>query len=349
MNLHKIITIIILSLLLFSNCQQKETYISINSNLSELKQQRFEYGQIFDLKFGAVNYTVDSFVLLVNGQKHRTDKLTLDKSNVSYGVNSLKVTYYYDNGKSVDEYGQINVLSSEQETPITYTIQKEMYHNPESFTQGLYYENGILFESSGQYNKSFIAKYPIGSQTYTTQTRTANKYFAEGIARLGDKIYQLTWQERTILIYDAMTLELQGEMAIPNSVKEGWGICTDGKYLFMTDGTQYLYKTEVVDNQIRIVDAQQIVGYQNLYTRLNELEYIDGFIYANVWGQAYILKINPNEGIVEGILDLSELAKGKPKEHVLNGIAYLDKNTLLVTGKFWDKMYQIGIEANLKE
>lgn len=348
MNLHKITTIIIVSLLLFSNCKQKETYITINSNLSELKTQRFEYGQIFDLKFGALNYTVDSFVLLVNGQKHRTDKLILDKSNVNYGVNSLKTTYYYDNGKSIDEYGQINVLSSKQELPITYNVQKEMYHNSESFTQGLYYENGMLVESSGNYNKSFIAKYPLGSKTYTIQTKTANKYFAEGIARLGDKIYQLTWQERTILVYDALTLELQGEMVIPASVKEGWGICTDGEYLFMTDGTQYLYKTQIVDNQIRIVNAKQIVGYQNLYARLNELEYIDGFIYANIWGQASILKINPEEGIVEGILDLSALAKGKPKEHVLNGIAYMDSNTFLVTGKFWDKMYQIRIDTPLQ-
>lgn len=336
--------LIIIVVFLLNSCKQKETYITINSNLSELKQQRFEYGQIFDLKFGAVNYTVDSFVLLVNGQKHRTDKLTLDKSNVDYGVNSLKVTYYYDNGKSMDEYGQINVLSSKQETSITYNVQKEMYHNPKSFTQGLYYENGVLFESSGNYNASFIAKYPLGSKTYTTQTKTENKYFAEGIARLGDKIYQLTWKERTILIYDASTLELQSQMTIPGSVKEGWGICTDGKYLFMTDGTQYLYKTEIVDNQIRIIDAKQIVGKQNLYARLNELEYIDGFIYANVWGQAVILKINPNEGIVEGILDLSALATGYPKEHVLNGIAYIDKNTLLVTGKYWDKMYQIRID-----
>lgn len=348
MNLHQIITIIIVSLLLFSNCKQKESYITINSNLSELKTQRFEYGQVFDLKFGAVNYTVDSFVLLVNGQKYRTDKLTLDKSNVNYGVNSLKVTYYYDNGKSMDEYGQINVLSSKQETAITYNVQKTWYHNPKSFTQGLYYENGVLFESSGNYNASFIAKYPLGSKTYTTQTKTDNQYFAEGIARLGDKIYQLTWKERTILIYDASTLELQGQMTIPSSVKEGWGICTDGQYLFMTDGTQYLYKTEIVDNQVRILDAKQIVGYQNLYARLNELEYIDGFIYANVWGQPTILKINPNEGIVEGILDLSALATDYPTEDVLNGIAYIDYQTLLVTGKYWDKMYQIGIEKPLQ-
>ena len=249
MNLHKL-TIIIISVLLFSNCKQKETYININSNVSSIKEQRFQFGETFDLTFGSTNYTVDSFVMLINGQKFRTDKLALNNTNTSYGINPLKVTYYYDNGKSVDEYSQINILSSKQETPITYNIQKELYHNSESFTQGLYYENGILFESSGQYNKSFIAKYPLGSETYTTKTETANKYFAEGIARLGDKIYQLTWQERTILVYDASTLALQNEMAIPASVKEGWGICTDGKYLFMTDGTQYLYKTEIIDNQI---------------------------------------------------------------------------------------------------
>lgn len=348
MNIHKIITIALFSVLLFSNCNNQESYITINSNLSETSSARFEYGQVFDFRFGALNHTVDSFVLLVNGQKHRTDKLNLDESTVTYGVNSLKVTYYYNGGKSIDEYGQINILSSKQEASLMYDVEKTFYHNPKSFTQGLYYENGILTESSGNYNTSFLARYPLGNNTYTTQVKVDGQYFAEGIARLGDKIYQLTWKERTVLVYDAATLELQSQMTLPSVIKEGWGICTDGKSLFITDGTQYLHTAIVADNQIQVVESKQVVGYQKLYARLNELEYIDGFIYANVWGQGIILKINPEKGTVEGVLDLSALAEGYPEEQVLNGIAYIDSQTLLVTGKYWDKMYQIRLNEPLQ-
>ena len=348
MNIHKITAIALIGVLFFSNCNNKESYITINSNLSSLRSQRFEYGQNFNLTFGSVNYTVDSFVLLVNGQKYQTDKLKLEESTVKYGVNSLKVTYYYDGGKSVDEYGQINVLSSTQEASIMYEVEKTYYHNPKSFTQGLYYDNGILTESSGNYSASFLARYPLGSNTYSTEVKVDNEYFAEGIAALDGKIYQLTWKERTVLVYDASSFELLSKMTLPSVVKEGWGICTDGKNLFITDGTQYLHKTVVVDNQLQVINSKQVVGYQNLYARLNELEYIDGFIYANVWGQGIILKINPDKGTVEGIIDLSTLAKGYPEEQVLNGIAYIDSKTLLVTGKYWDKMYQIKLSEPLQ-
>ena len=154
----------------------------------------------------------------------------------------------------------------------------------------------------------------------------------------------MTWQERRLLEYDFETFELVRELELPVSVKEGWGICTDGKNLIISDGTQYLYFTEIVDNQIIIKKTLQIVGYNRIYGRLNELEYIDGFVYANVWQENIIIKINPATGVAEGVLDLTALATNKTRDQVLNGIAYIDTKTLLVTGKNWDKMYRIRVD-----
>lgn len=331
----------ILILLLLVSCKKEEKHITITSNVSAINNKGFRINDTFKLKFGAVNFEVDSFVILINNRAFRTPDVILNLENVSYGVNNLKVTYFYDEGRKYDEYASFGVFSDKEEKQISYQLEQTYFHNKESFTQGLFYENGTIYESSGLYNKSFLAKYPLGSTTYAAEKKQDGKYFSEGITRFGDKIYLLTWQERRLLEYDFETFELVQELELPVSVKEGWGICTDGKNLIISDGTQYLYFTEIIDNQIVIKKTLQIVGYNRVYGRLNELEYIDGFVYANVWQENIIIKINPTTGVAEGILDLTALATNKTKEQVLNGIAYIDAKTLLITGKNWDKMYRI--------
>lgn len=334
----------ILLTIVLNSCKNDEKYLSITSNTATFANQGLRLGDALNLTYTAENYEVDSVLIKINGQTvNKKPPFTLDSTVVNYGVNTLKITYYYDNATAYDEYGRLNVLAKQPETSMTYTLQETYFHNNKSFTQGLFYENGMIYESSGQYQKSFLAKYPIGSETYTAETKQAGKYFSEGIEKFGEHIYQLTWQERMILKYDFATLDLVSELPLPGSIKEGWGICTDGKQLIISDGTQYLYFTEVAENQLIIKKAMQIVGSTRIYERLNELEYIDGYIYANVWQENIILKINPQTGVVESTLDLSELAKGRNKEHVLNGIAKVDNKTLLVTGKYWDKMYKIGL------
>jgi glutamine cyclotransferase len=334
----------ILILLLLVSCKEEEKHINVTSNVAAMNNNGFRVNDVLKLQFGAVNFTVDSFVLSINNRAFRTPDVILNLENVSYGINSLKVTYFYDGGRTHDEFASFGVFSNKEETKMTYQLEQDYFHNSNSFTQGLFYENGIIYESSGLYDKSFLAKYPIGSTTYTTEKKQDGKYFSEGITRFGDKIYLLTWQERRLLEYDFETFELVRELELPVSVKEGWGICTDGKNLIISDGTQYLYFTEIVDNQIFIKKTLQIVGYNRIYGRLNELEYIDGFIYANVWQENIIIKINPATGVAEGVLDLTALATNKTRDQVLNGIAYIDTKTLLVTGKNWDKMYRIRVE-----
>lgn len=337
----KYFLLFILVVILFISCKKDQEYITINSNVPTINNSGFRIHDTFKLQFGAVNFNVDSFLIQINGKKFQTSNIALTTENIDYGINSLKVTYFYDGGRKYDEYATFGVFSKTPETPITYKLEQEYFHNSNSFTQGLFYENGILYESSGLYKKSFLVKYPLGSKTYSEEKKQDDKYFSEGITRFGDKIYMLTWQERRLLEYDYETLELVRELELPVSVKEGWGICTDGENLIISDGTQYLYFTKIIDNQIIIKKSLQIVGHSNIYNYLNELEYIDGYIFANVWGQNIILKINPKDGLVEGVLDLTALATNKTKDQVLNGIAYINPQTLLVTGKNWDKMYRI--------
>jgi glutamine cyclotransferase len=334
----------ILVLIVFIGCKKDQEYITITSNVAAMNNQGFRANDTLRLKFGAVNFSVDSFLIQVNNRDFRTANVALTTENVAYGVNSLKVTYFYDGGRKSEEFASIGILSDKQEAQISYKLEQDYFHNSNSFTQGLFYENGTIYESSGLYDKSFLAKYPLGSKTYSQEKKQENKYFSEGITRFGDKIYLLTWQERRLLEYDFATFELLNTLELPVSIKEGWGICTDGENLIISDGTQYLYFVQIVANQIKIKKTLQIVGYNQIYGRLNELEYIDGFIFANVWQESIILKINPKNGLVEGILDLTALATNKTKDQVLNGIAYIDTKTLLVTGKNWDKMYRIRLD-----
>lgn len=333
----------ILFLILLNSCKEDEKYLSITSNTVALSSQQFKFGDKLELTFTAEKFEVDSVSVNINGKNLNKKPFVIDSTKANYGVNALKITYHYDNGNTYDEYGRVNVLSSKAEKVMSYNVLETFFHNDKSFTQGLFYENGMIYESSGLYQKSFLVKYPIGSKTYTDETKQAGKYFAEGIEKFGNHIYQLTWQERTILKHDFETLDLVGELPLPGSIKEGWGICTDGKQLIISDGTQYLYFAEVTDNQLLMKGALQIVGQNRIYERLNELEFINGYVYANVWQENIIIKINPKNGVVEGVLDLTALTKGKSREQVLNGIAKIDNQTLLVTGKNWKEMYKIRV------
>lgn len=332
----------ILLLALLNSCKQDEKYLSITSNTNAISQQGFRLNDTLGLSFTAENFPIDSVIVQINGQRF-VKPFLIDSTNISFGVNALKITYYYDNATAYSEYGKVNILASQQEEAMTYSLLETYFHNGNSFTQGLFYKDGMIYESSGLYRKSFLAKYPLGSKTYTDETKHDGKYFAEGIEKFGDHIYQLTWQERMVLKHDFETLDLVAELPLPGSIKEGWGICSDGEQLIISDGTQYLYFVEVTDNQLIIKKSLQIVGYNRIYDRLNELEFVNGYVYANVWQENIIIKINPKNGVVEGVLDLTALTKGKSREQVLNGIAKIDNQTLLVTGKNWKEMYKIRV------
>ncbi|MEM6628348.1 MAG: glutaminyl-peptide cyclotransferase [Bacteroidota bacterium] len=226
----------------------------------------------------------------------------------------------------------------------TYQVVNVYPHNEGSFTQGLFYHGGRMYEGSGQEGKSALRAYDLQSGKIFREVYIPPEYFGEGIALLGDVIYQLTYKAKKILLYTADTFTQMGERPWKS---EGWGLTTDGEVLIVSDGSAYLYFLDPVSmvekSKVKVSDGKRFV------LRLNELEYIDGKVFANVWESDSIISIDPLSGQVETFMDLRGILPGysadQQRSKVLNGIAYLpEKNSLLVTGKEWPQMFEIKIQ-----
>ncbi|MDO8345753.1 MAG: glutaminyl-peptide cyclotransferase [Cellvibrio sp.] len=235
--------------------------------------------------------------------------------------------------------------------PISFEILAERTHKPTLFTQGLLVDGDHFYESSGLYNQSLLVTYPIAepagtwakiSALFTKKQPVPARYFAEGLALLGDKLYLLTWQEQTLLIYDKTTLNYQKSLSYKG---EGWGLTTDGKQLIRSDGSDTLYFHTADD--FTVTKTLKITDEGKAVAQLNELEFVEGFIWANVWHQDRILKIDPATGKVLGEMDLSGVKQKlqlNNSEQVLNGIAWDEKrNAFWITGKNWPKMFLLRI------
>lgn len=215
-------------------------------------------------------------------------------------------------------------------------------HLKENFTQGLAYESGILYESTGLFGRSTVQTYSFDSPVKPQRNSLAPGYFGEGLAIAGDNIVQLTYRSGIAFVYDKSTLKSVGSFSYKG---EGWGLTYNGKELVMSDGSHVL----------RFYDPEKFVLLRNLQvTRcgrpvgmLNELEYIEGRIYANVWQTDDIVMIDPHSGAIVGEIDLSSIAvryKDDSSIDVLNGIAWdADNKRLFVTGKFWPHLYQVEL------
>lgn len=225
---------------------------------------------------------------------------------------------------------------------IRYSVISVLPHNDDAFTEGLViYDNKIL-ESTGQEN-SWIAEVNPGTGNHEKKITLPTQYFGEGITVFNNKLYQLTWKDKLGFIYDAKTYKKIGEFKYNT---QGWGITHDAKDLIMSDGTSKLYFLDSA--KLSVVKTVNVTDAGVSVKDINELEYINGFIYANVWQTEWILKINPSDGKVVGRIDLSSLTNeirgAYPEADVLNGIAYDDKSkALLVTGKMWPKSYLIRL------
>ncbi len=230
-----------------------------------------------------------------------------------------------------------------QPVPVyTYSILGAYTHDRDAFTQGLAFEKDVLYEGTGLYGKSSLRKVDLETGKVLQVHRLPSAYFGEGITILGDTIIQLTWQSKRGFVYDKNSFEVLREFTYKN---EGWGITNDGKRLIMSDGTSTLYfldpNTFIVTDQVQVYDSNVAVA------NLNELEYIRGKVYANVWRTDSIAIIDPNSGRVTGWIDLSGLLPpqidGIPVD-VLNGIAYdTEAGRLFVTGKLWPSLFEIEL------
>jgi glutamine cyclotransferase len=217
-------------------------------------------------------------------------------------------------------------------------------HDVKNYTQGLVIEDGFLYESTGHYGKSKVFKSQLSTGTILKQRSLEDQYFGEGLTLWGDKLYQVTYQERKGFVYDKNTLAQLAEFKL---VIDGWGITHDDKHLIVSDGTEFLSFFD--PKTLLPVKKLEVTHEGKPLLSINELEYINGYLFANLWITNHIAIINPVSGKVRAMLDLTELVEKQSSNEqasFLNGIAYDAKDsTLWVTGKYWSSMHQICLDG----
>ncbi len=257
---------------------------------------------------------------------------------------------------------EIKTDSSSSETSlaapqsISYTVVNAYPHDTAAFTQGLEWYGDVLLESTGLYGKSSLRQVVPTNGKSKKQINNEKDIFAEGITVWRDTVYQLSWENHLIFLYDVKNLKLLGTK---NWNYQGWGITNDGNALIISDGSDKLFFVE--PNSMQVKNILSVKDHMGPVNNLNELEMIDGYIYANRWQYDYILKIDPKNGNVVATIDLTDVLRKNSKSDlsylsknnstaqingaVLNGIAYnADKKTIFITGKLWPEIFEIKLQ-----
>lgn len=223
-----------------------------------------------------------------------------------------------------------------------YRIVNIYPHDRGAFTQGLVYENNTLYEGTGRYGRSSLRKVDLETGNVISIQRLPYQFFGEGITTFGNRIIQLTWKSNVGFVYNKSDLTLLGEFYYPT---EGWGITHNGEYLIVSDGTSTLHFLD--PNNFKEVKRIEVFDNDGPVFMLNELEYIQNEVYANVWKTSFIARIDPHTGQVVAWIDLTGLPDREEVNDsvdVLNGIAYdAEKDRLFVTGKLWPELFEIEI------
>ena len=246
---------------------------------------------------------------------------------------------------AVDVQFVVNAAAGQTPPPVySYEVINQYPHDPGAFTQGLVFHGGVLYEGTGLKGQSSLRKVALETGEVVKKRDLSYRYFGEGVTVLGDEIMQLTWRSHVGFVYDRDTFERLRDFSYPS---EGWGLTHDGLNLIMSDGTAMLrFLAPATFEEVAQLEVRDGEGPVR---RLNELEYIGGEIYANVWQTDRIARISPRSGRVVGWIDLTGLLKPEDRtgsEGVLNGIAYdAAGKRLFVTGKRWPKLFEIRLVA----
>ena len=225
-----------------------------------------------------------------------------------------------------------------------FTVKNTYPHDPHAFTQGLFFKDGSLYESTGRNGQSSLRRVDLETGKVLQKKEIAAEFFGEGITEIGGEILCLTWTTRVGFVFDPKTFDEKRRFSFGG---EGWGLTNDGRHVYMSDGTPYIrvLSPESLDEVRRI----RVTADGRPVARLNELEWVDGELFANVWGDDLVARIDPSNGRVLGWIDLTGLLKPGERgtaspDAVLNGIAYDGKRQrLFVTGKLWPKLFEIQI------
>jgi len=340
--------------LLAMGCSHKnpqETSISLSPEAGTT----YKAGDAVKVSVGLpANTQVDSVVYLLDSVKFLSRKdsssVSLKTDTMPLGVKLITAKVYAD-GKSQDISTNIVLMAAKPPVAYTYKVIKVFPHDTSCYTEGLLYQDGYLYESGGgqsqpppgeeNLGQSSLRKVDLNTGKVLQKALVDPKIFAEGISIIGDKIIQLTWKEKIGYVYDKNTFKLLNTFS-NNIGAEGWGLCFDGNKLYMDDST----------NRIWFIDKNswRSTGYIDVYDdkgpidSINELEYINGKLYANVYTKDIIVVIDPKTGAVLQQIDMSSLypEPRTPPAEVFNGIAYDEKaKRIFVTGKKWQHLYQV--------
>ena len=332
-------TLLLFSLSIVNFCENKK---NLNNFILLTNKKVFTPGDMLRVSLKKINkIEYDSIVYYKDNKKidsiHEIGKKLGDKKIT---VRIFKKNNYKERSLN------IRVLSSLTPKLFTYKIVNEYPHDINSYTQGLEFYNNRLFESIGLRGKSALKEIDYKSGKVIRNLPIDDAYFAEGITLLDKKIYQLTWQSKIGFIYDLESFKLIDSFQYKKSI-EGWGLCNDGKTIYKSDGSSKIWK--INPNTLEEVDFIQVTTNKSIITKINEMEWVNGRIYANTYqfNKDIIIIINPESGTVEGVVDfdgLKQKVKNHPKIDVLNGIAYnKNSNTIFMTGKNWNKLFELQI------
>lgn len=290
--------------------------------------------------FDSVQYLVDTTYITT---KSDTSSVSLLIKELALGTRILTAKVF-KGGEVKEVTTNIVLLPDTAPLKYKYAVVNTFPHDTSSFIEGLEYHDGVLYESDGEYGASSLRKVNVQSGKVLKKIDIEDKYFAEGITVIDNKIIQLTYREGVGFVYDKETFQKIKEFPY-QAGREGWGLCFDGAHILNTDGTNNIYflNNETFQKEKTI----EVYSNSGAVSQLNELEYIDGKVYANVWQTNKIVVINPQTGVVEAEIDLTDLYPEETRNSnadVLNGIAWdAAGKRLFVTGKKWDKLFEIRV------
>jgi glutaminyl-peptide cyclotransferase len=344
MRLNILLIFIVLSI---ASCDNSKDVLEKNYSL-QVQNPREKYTSMDEIIIELVNNTgenADSVVWRENLRKIDVEGNTLSRKlkNTPLGKLTYSATIYQGGLRGTVETS-ITRYNEKKPTGYLYEIIDTYPHDTKAYTQGLEFHNDTLYESTGQFRGSSVRKTDYTTGEVIQKTPLRDNIFGEGLTVVDDRVIQLTWQDHYGLVYNTQ-LEKIDDFRYGQS-KQGWGLCHDDQYLYKSDGT----------DKIWILDPEtyEELGYiqptsnNRIFDKVNELEMVDGEIYANIYQKGYIIIIDPKNGAVTGVINTKDLEKkiGNEKEaEVLNGIAYhKERQTIFLTGKNWDTLFEIKVK-----
>ncbi|WP_047245184.1 glutaminyl-peptide cyclotransferase [Maribacter thermophilus] len=339
-----------LSLLLLASCgsgNQKPSSlfsIELEGNPNKINQGATIGVSIKNIK----NKNIEKTTYFMDGKELPIADGKINFSVPKLGNKVLKANITYE-GTTVEVTKKLKVLASKAPEIYTYTILNEYPHDTGAYTQGLEFHNDTLYEGTGKKGRSFLRKFDYKTGKVYQQVDLDKTYFGEGITILNDKIYQLTWRSGVGFIYNLKDMKKLDNFQYGES-REGWGLTNDGTKLYKSDGTEKIWILN--PDTMQEEDHIEIASNKSLFADTNELEYVDGKIYANVYQKPGVMIIDAKSGAIEGVVNFGGLSDKVTKtenwidtDNVLNGIAYHPtRKTFFVTGKDWDKLFEVQIE-----